>query len=96
MLDISHLVVGSSSSMARSIQILSILLLLTLASVVSAQTPATCGIVDVDGPSKVASGLALVFKAKIAGMTHTTKPELKWKLSAGTIITGQGTKRNNR
>jgi len=33
----------------------------------------------------------VVFKAKITGMIHTTKPEFKWKLSAGTITSGQGT-----
>jgi hypothetical protein len=77
--------------MGRSIQILSFFLLLTLASAVRAQTPLTCGIVDVDGPSEVDLGMPLVFKAKITGMTHTTKPEFKWYLSAGTITKGQGT-----
>lgn len=33
----------------------------------------------------------LVLKAKIAGVSHSTKHELKWKLSAGTITAGQGT-----
>ncbi|HKU76879.1 MAG TPA: hypothetical protein VJR02_23410 [Pyrinomonadaceae bacterium] len=37
--------------MMRAIQILSLFLLLTFASVVSAQTPVTCGIVEIDGPS---------------------------------------------
>lgn len=77
--------------MDRSIQILSIVLLLTLASVVRAQTPLTCGIVGIEGPSQVAPGTPLVFKAKITGMIHTTKPEFKWKLSVGTITSGQGT-----
>ena len=36
-------------------------------------------------------GTPVVFKAKITGNIHTTKPEIKWKLSAGTITTGQGT-----
>jgi hypothetical protein len=78
------------SSMGRAIQILSVFLLLTLASAVGAQTP-TCGIVDIDGPSEVDAGAPLVFKAKITGMIHTTKPEFKWYLSAGTITSGQGT-----
>lgn len=73
------------------IQILSVILLLTLASVASGQTPLTCGIVEIEGPAKVAQGEPLVLKAKIAGVSHTTKPELKWKLSAGTIVAGQGT-----
>ena len=77
--------------MNRSIQILSVVLLLTLASVVSAQTPLTCGLLDVDGPSQVAAGTPLVLKAKITGISHTTTPEFKWKLSAGTITSGQGT-----
>jgi hypothetical protein len=79
------------ASMNRSVQILSIVLLLTLASVVSAQTPLACGIVGIDGPSQVASGTPIVLKAKISGMIHTTKPEFKWKVSAGTITLGQGT-----
>ena len=77
--------------MDRSIQILSVFLLLTLASVVSAQTPLTCGIVGIDEPSKVEPGAPLVFKVKTTGMLHTTKPEFKWKLSVGTITAGQGT-----
>jgi len=77
--------------MHKSIQILSVFLFLTLASVVSAQTPLTCGIVDIDGPSEVESGTPLVFKAKVIGISHTTKPEFKWTVSAGTITTGQGT-----
>ena len=77
--------------MNRSIQILSVFFLLTLASVVRAQTPLTCGIVDIDGPSEGVPGTPLVFKAKITGLTHMTKPEFKWTLSAGTIMAGQGT-----
>jgi len=77
--------------MDRSIQILSIVLLLTLASVVSAQTPLACGIVGIDGPTQVSPGTPMVFKAKITGMIHTTKPEFKWTLSAGEITSGQGT-----
>ncbi|HKV37222.1 MAG TPA: hypothetical protein VJP89_22965 [Pyrinomonadaceae bacterium] len=77
--------------MRSVIKILSVIVLLTLASVVSAQTPLTCGIVGVEGPSKVAQGEPLVFKARTNGVSHTTKTELKWKLSAGTITAGQGT-----
>ena len=77
--------------MDRSIQILSVSLLLTLASVIRAQTPLTCGIVGIDGPAQVDPGTPVVFKVKITGIIHTTKPEFKWKLSAGTITTGQGT-----
>lgn len=77
--------------MDRSIQILSVCLLLTLASAIRAQTPLPCGIDDVDGPSQVDAGTPLRFKAKISGMDHITKPEFKWYLSLGTIMTGQGT-----
>lgn len=35
--------------------------------------------------------MPVVFKAKITGMIHTTKTESKWKVSAGTITSGQGT-----
>jgi len=61
-----------------------------LVEVVSAQTPLTCGIADIEGPSEVEASMQIVFKAKIAGMTHTT-PEFKWRVSAGTITAGQGT-----
>ena len=77
--------------MIRSVHILSIVLLLASASVIKAQTPLTCGTVTIDGPSEVEQGAPVVFKAKITGMIHPTKPELKWKLSAGTITSGQGT-----
>ena len=76
--------------MGRAIQILAVLWLLTLASVVTAQTPATCGIVGIDGPGKVESNTPLVLKVRVAGMLHTTKPEFKWKVSAGEITQGQG------
>jgi hypothetical protein len=78
------------SSMSRLIQILSVLLLLTFASAAKTQTPPTCGIVGIDGPSQVDPGTPLVLKVKTT-MIHTTKPEFKWWLSAGTITTGQGT-----
>jgi hypothetical protein len=78
-------------SMGRSIQILSVFLLLALASVVSAQTPSTCGIVGIDGPAKVDPGEALQFKVRTTGTLHTTKPEFKWTLLVGTIVGGQGT-----
>lgn len=80
-----------AAAMNRSIQILSVFLLLTLASVVRAQTPSTCGIVGIDGPPKVQPGMSLVFKVRTAGLLHTTKPEFKWTVSVGTITNGQGT-----
>jgi hypothetical protein len=77
--------------MNKRIQLLSFLFLLLLASAASAQTPLGCGIVSIDGPSEGDSGPPLVFKVKITGMIHTTKPEFKWTVSAGTITHGQGT-----
>jgi hypothetical protein len=77
--------------MRRSIQILFVLLLLVFGSVVSAQTPATCGVVGVDGPAQVDVGMPIRFKARISGMSHITRPEFKWSMSAGTIMMGQGT-----
>jgi hypothetical protein len=77
--------------MMRSIQILLIVSLLALASVVSAQTPVKCGMIAVAGPSEVDMGAAVVFTVTIDGMSYTTKPELKWKVSTGTITSGQGT-----
>lgn len=70
---------------------LSLFLLLALVSAVQAQGPQTCGIVGVDGPSELDTGVPLVLKVKITGPIHTTKPEFKWKVSVGTITHGQGT-----
>ena len=75
--------------MNRSIHILSVFLLLTLASVVRGQTP--CGIVGIDGPSEIEPNTSLVLKVRTAGVLHTTKPEFKWTMSIGTITNGQGT-----
>lgn len=79
------------TSMRRSLQILSVVLLLTFSSVAHAQTPLTCGLVAVEGPTDVGPGEAIVFTAKVVGLTHTPKAELKWKVSAGTIMSGEGT-----
>ena len=76
--------------MGRLIPILSVALLLTLASAARAQTSVRCGIVDIEGPSQVEPGAPLALKVKTS-MLHTTKPEFKWWLSAGAITTGQGT-----
>ena len=65
--------------------------MLALASVVSAQNPLPCGIVDIVGLSDVEPGVQLVFKVTVTKMPHTSKPEFKWKVSAGTITLGQGT-----
>ena len=57
-----------------------------------AQSPLTrCATVEVDGLSEVDPGTVLVFDARITGPIHTTKPEFKWTVSAGTITSGQGT-----
>jgi len=77
--------------MRRSIQLLSVFLLLILASAVRAQTPLTCGIVGIDGPSEVDASMPIQFKVKITGMNHIAKPEFKWFVSLGTITMGQGT-----
>ena len=75
-------------TMNRSVQILSIVFMLALASAVSAQISVPCGIVDIDGPSNADAGAPLVFKAKV---TNTSNPQFKWNVSVGTIIKGQGT-----
>lgn len=74
--------------MNRSIKILSISLLLTLASAVSAQTSVTCGIIEIDGPATVDPGKPLVLKVKVL---QISKPEFKWSLSVGEVSKGQGT-----
>ena len=70
------------------IQLLAITFMLALASVVSAQDPVPCGIVDIDGPATVEVGAPVVLKAKVS---NTSNPEFKWSVSAGMIIKGQGT-----
>lgn len=78
--------------MVRSIQIVAVVLLLAMASLVRAQSPlTTCATIDIDGPSEVEPGAELVLKARITGPIHTTKPEFKWTVSTGTIMSGQGT-----
>lgn len=62
-----------------------------MASVAQGQTPVTCGIVDIDGPSELEPGTPLVLKARVTSLLHTSKPEFVWKVSVGTILTGQGT-----
>ena len=74
--------------MVRSIQILLAVLLLASASGVKAQTSVPCGVVDIEGLSEVDPGIVLVFKAKLARNIAT---EFKWSVSAGTIMSGQGT-----
>jgi hypothetical protein len=74
-------------------------LLLTLAALLFfvdeaavAQSPLTpCATVTVSGLSEVEPGTMLVFDARMTGPIHTTKPEFKWTVSAGTIKSGQGT-----
>ena len=48
----------------------------------------TCGIVEIDGPSEVDPGVQILFKVKVL---QISKPEIKWSVSAGTIVGGQGT-----
>jgi len=75
--------------MSRWIHILSISLMLAVTSVVSAQSPATCGIVGVDGPpGELESGTLLVFMVRVS---NTSNPQFKWSVSTGTIKSGQGT-----
>ncbi len=77
--------------MVRFIHILLVFLLLLSASFASAQTPPTCGIVEVNGPAQVEAGEAVVFVVKTTSMLHTTSPRFNWTVSAGTITSGQGT-----
>jgi len=74
--------------MNRTVQVLSIVFMLAVASVVSAQAPVKCGIVEIVGPSEVDPGTPLVFKAKVL---ETSKSEFNWIVSQGTISKGQGT-----
>ena len=77
--------------MNRSIQILSISLLLMLASAASAQETVTCGIADLDGPSTLDPGTPAVLKVKLTSKVHTSTPEFRWWVSVGTITKGEGT-----
>lgn len=77
--------------MGKAIHIRSVILLLTLAAAVSAQTPLACGVDSIEGPTEVEPGMPIRLKAKIIGLNHITKPQFKWWVSAGTITEGQGT-----
>lgn len=79
------------SPVERLIKILTVSLLLTLASAAQGQTTVTCGIVDIEGPAEVEPGTPVIFKVRVPSLLHTSKPEFQWKVSAGTIVTGQGT-----
>jgi hypothetical protein len=57
--------------MGKAIHILSVILLLTLAAAVSAQTPLACGVDRIEGPTEVEPGMPLRLKAKIVGLTAT-------------------------
>lgn len=78
--------------MIKTIQVVLGFLVLTLAAVGRAQSPlTTCATVDLDGPSEAEPGTQVVFKIRITGPIHTTRPDFNWTVSAGTITTGQGT-----
>ena len=79
------------SPVERLIKILSVSLLLTLASAAQGQTTVPRGIVDIEGPAEVEFGTLVGFKVRVTSLLHTSKPEFQWKVSAGTIVTGQGT-----
>jgi hypothetical protein len=57
----------------------------------AAQSPQRCEIVSIEVPAKVDAGTSIVFSAKLNTVVPTAKPEYKWQITAGTIISGEGT-----
>lgn len=57
-----------------------------------AQVVKKCPTVWVDGPTtEVEAGTSIVFTTRLTGLSATTQPKFRWELSAGTIMSGQGT-----
>ncbi|HWS88809.1 MAG TPA: hypothetical protein VN282_17675 [Pyrinomonadaceae bacterium] len=54
-------------------------------------TPTSCPHVDVDCPDRVRPGGRLTFVADLSGADPNVTPTFKWKVSVGTITSGQGT-----
>jgi hypothetical protein len=77
--------------MKRTIQTLFTLLVLAPPVVALGQGPQTCGVLSVEGPGDVKPGETIIFKAQIRSTALMNKPALNWKLTAGTIVNGQGT-----
>jgi hypothetical protein len=51
-----------------------------------------CPTIWIEGPTtEVEAGTSTVFTARLTGLSATTQPKFRWKLSAGTIMSGQGT-----
>ena len=65
--------------------------LLASSGAVAAQPAQRCEIVSVEVPATVDAGSSIVFRAKLSTVVPTAKPEYKWQITAGTIISGEGT-----
>jgi hypothetical protein len=75
--------------MTRSIFVALVFALLVACST-SAQTTEKCSIVSVEGPAKeVDAGNPIVFTAHLTSNVPVSKPGIKWKVSAGTITSGE-------
>ncbi len=53
--------------------------------------PPTCPNVAIECPDRVVLGEALTFRSAVTGGTGNVRPTYNWTVSAGTIISGQGT-----
>ena len=67
-------------------------LALSASSLAFAQATEKCPTVWVDGPtSDVTYGTPIVFTARLTGVNPTARPEFRWEVLAGTLVSGQGT-----
>ena len=57
----------------------------------TAQSSDRCQILSVESSAQADAGTSIVFSAKLNTVVPTAKPEFKWQISAGTIISGEGT-----
>src|SRR6266404_216628 len=76
--------------MTRSI-LVALVFALSAACSTSAQTTEKCSIVSVEGPVKeVDAGNPIIFTAHSTSNIPVSRPRIKWKVSAGTITSGEG------
>lgn len=71
---------------------LTLVVALLFAAVVFSQSPKECPTVWIDGPTySITSDKLIVFTVRISNVNARIRPEYRWEVSSGTIISGQGT-----
>ena len=67
------------------------LFLLVTFVVTTAQSSDRCQLVFVESSPQADAGTSIVFSAKLNAVIPTAKPEFKWEITAGRIMSGEGT-----